>query len=169
MGLYFSWVSFPVVCALIYVRLLYSSLVDLTDDEQAHREIRSGNQFNSSMHFLDRFTPWSVYILCLSGVRRDQARCTCRCEGVSHLDKKKSGARKQFSFQMLSQIPAMFEHHQIELGSISLFIYFFGSLLFTIKTRGQARNPQHTQLLEYKRLLVICTTEGASLFLQWSK
>ena len=29
------------MCALIYVRLLYSSLVDLTDDEQAHREIRS--------------------------------------------------------------------------------------------------------------------------------
>ena len=166
MGLYFSWVSFPVVCALIYVRLLYSSLVDLTDDEQAHREIRSGNQFNSSMHFLDRFTPWSVYILCLSGVRRDQARCTCRCEGVSHLDKKKSGARKQFSFQMLSQIPAMFEHHQIELGSICLFIYFLAP--FRALSRLEAKlaiHNTHTHNCSntngYTILVyVICTTAG---------
>ena len=39
-----------------------------------------------------------------------------------HIWIKKSGTRKQFSQHMLSKIPSIFEHHQIELVSV-LFIF----------------------------------------------
>ena len=129
------------MCALIYVRLLYSSLVDLTDDEQAHREIRSGNQFNSSMHFLDRLhhDQFAFYVYQESGGTKHGVPADAR---EFHIwIKKKSGARKQFSFQMLSQIPAMFEHHQIELGSICLFIYFLAP--FRALSRLEAKLAIH--------------------------
>ena len=85
-----------------------------------------------------------------------------------NLDKKKSGARKQFTFQMLSQIPAMFEHHQIELGSICLFIYFLAPFralsrleakLAIHNTHTHTHNCSNTNgytILVY----VICTTAG---------
>ena len=38
-----------------------------------------------------------------------------------HIWIKKSGTRKQFTQHMLSKIPAIFEHHQIELVSLPFF------------------------------------------------
>ena len=38
-----------------------------------------------------------------------------------HIWIKKSGTRKQFTQHMLSKIPAIFEHHQIELVSLRFF------------------------------------------------
>ena len=49
-----------------------------------------------------------------------------------HIWIKKNGTRKQFSLHMLSKIPAIFEHHQIELVSESIFYFLipFSSLPF---------------------------------------
>ena len=45
-----------------------------------------------------------------------------------HIWIKKNGTRRQFSLHVLSKIPAIFEHHQIEL--VNLCTCFFGVFCF---------------------------------------
>ena len=42
-----------------------------------------------------------------------------------HIWIKKNGTRRQFSLHVLSKIPAIFEHHQIELHLFFLGVLFF--------------------------------------------
>ena len=64
-----------------------------------------------------------------------------------HIWIKKSGTRKQFSQRMLSKIPFIFEHHQIELVSVHFIVHYILCIavfiippffaVFTITTKAQ--------------------------------
>ena len=47
-----------------------------------------------------------------------------------HIWIKKNGTRRQFSLHVLSKIPAIFEHHQIELVNFCALVFFWGFCFF---------------------------------------
>ena len=87
--------------------------VDLT--EQEYRGIRQGPYLSSCVLAFNKHTQTSHYFRFGSGGIMHGVPADAR---EDHIWIKKSGTRKQFSQHMLSKIPSIFEHHQIELVSV---------------------------------------------------
>jgi len=90
--------------------------VDLT--EQEYRGIRQGPYLSSCVLAFNKHTQTSHYFRFGSGGIMHGVPADAR---EDHIWIKKSGTRKQFSQHMLSKIPSIFEHHQIELVSLPFF------------------------------------------------
>ena len=132
--------------------------VDLT--EQEYRGIRQGPYLSSCVLAFNKHTQTSHYFRFGSGGIMHGVPADAR---EDHIWIKKSGTRKQFSQHMLSKIPSIFEHHQIELVSVPFI--FHHSLCVAVFISLSAPPPSKAQRDGHKIVIQLIGPDSFVLLL----